>query len=527
MTYAQCAAAAARAHGRLRKQPRRPARAGRRDVWKGTEFNRLTFDWHGPLVPADDEIRTGLSRLRARARELGRNNPYVKQYLNLLRANVIGPDGFKLQAQVRNNDGRLTKLYNDRIEEAWADWCRAPSVDGKLSCIDLQQLALATTARDGEVLVRLHRGYDNRYGLALELIDPDLLDEGYWQPAGRREPEIRMGVEVDNYGRPLAYHLWDAPLAIAGLAQPERRRIRVPASEIIHLYAPDRCNQTRGVTWLAPVMYPLNMLDGYEDAEITGARLGSSSMGWFVRKDADAAVVKDGQSEGIQMEANPGSFAFAPEGYEFQQWDPDHPGTNYPTFIKAVLRKIASGLGLSYNVLANDLEGVNYSSMRSGLLIERDLWRNLQRWWVASFLDRVYTAWLEMSLLSGGLAMDTRDPRKWRAARWVPRGWAWVDPSKDTTATIDGIHTGLETRTQALAEQGKDIEDVFEQLREEKRLAAEYGVDVSGPPQGAAAAPKPKAEDDEDEDDEKPEKAGRNGHVRPAVLAALRNGGAY
>jgi lambda family phage portal protein len=523
MSYAQCAAAAARAHARLRRAaPARPPRPGRRsnELWKGTEVSRLTFDWYSPLVPADDEIRNGMTRLRARARELARNNPYVRQFLNLLRVNVIGPDGFKLQAQVRNNDGKLARFWNDRIEAAWHDWSRAPTTDGRLSCIDAQQLALTTVANDGEALVRMHRGDVNRYGLALELVDPDLLDEAYFRQAGGGLNEIRMGVEVDTYGRPVAYHLWDGPVALLGLPSPERTRMRIPADQIIHLYAPNRFNQTRGVTWLAPVMYSLNMQAGYAEAEITAARVGASSMGFFTRKD-EAAAVASKEGEAIQFDASPGSLNFAPEGYDFATWDPSHPNSNYPGFIKAVLREIASGLGLSYNVLANDLEGVNYSSMRSGLLIERDLWRNLQRWWVSAFLDRVYTAWLEQSLLAGGLVMDTRDPRKWRAARWAARGWPWVDPSKDVDASIKGIQTGLDSRTDALAEQGKDLEDVLERLANEKKLAAEYGVDIDGPaPAGAAAAAKPEPEDEE----EKPVPK-RNGTVRPAVAAALRNGG--
>ena len=508
--------------------PRR--RPGRRDIWKGTEVSRLTFDWMSPLVPADDEVRNGITRLRARARELSRNNPYVRQYLNLLKVNVIGPDGFKLQAQVRNNDGRLAKLYNDRIEAAWYDWCKAPTTDGKLSCIDAQQLALATVAGDGEILVRMHRGpgVPNRYGLALELVDADLLDEAYFRAPGGGQPEIRMGVEVDAYGRPQAYHLWDGPAPLLGLPYPERARIRVPADQIIHLYAPGRCNQTRGTSWLAPVMYSLNMLAGYAEAEITAARVGASSMGFFTRKDGDTGVAarEDGN---LGFDANPGSLAFAPEGYDFAPWDPHHPNNNYPAFIKAVLREIASGLGLSYNVLANDLEGVNYSSMRSGLLIERDLWRSLQRWWVAAFLDRVYTAWLEQALLSGGLVMDTRDPRKWRAARWAARGWPWVDPSKDVDATIQGIQTGLESRTDALAEQGKDLEDVLEQLAAEKELAAQYGVDIAGPAAAGAAKPAAKAEP-KDENEEEAARGAVNriaGLLRSRHVARNGNGGAH
>lgn len=493
---------AAAAHARLAAKPEPPRRV-RAVGFKGADFSRLTMDWAPSLVPADEEIRHALPRLRARARELGRNNPYVRQYLNLLRVNVIGPEGFRLQAQVRNNDGRLAKLINDRLEAAWLDFSRAPTVDGKQSLTAFQQGGLASTGMDGEIFVRMHRGFDNAHGFALEAIDPDLLDEAYNRQAGAGGPEIRLGVEVDTYGRPLAYHFWTAPPFYGYGGPTTRQRVRVPADQIIHLYAPDRFAQTRGVTWLAPVMYALNMLDGYEDAEITKCRVTSSAMGIWQRKD-DGGPLAEGEDGRLQIEANPGTFAFAPDGYELSTWDPNSPHSNYPTFVKGVLRKIASGLGLSYNVLANDLEGVNYSSMRSGLLIERDLWRGLQVWWREAFLERVYREWLGMSLLAGGVTLDSRDRRKFLAARWVPRGWAWVDPSKDVDAGIKEIQTGLGSRTALLAEQGKDLEDVLEQLAEEKKLAAEHGVEIAGPQAAAAAAePEPEPEPEDETDNER------------------------
>jgi lambda family phage portal protein len=353
----------------------------------------------------------------------------------------------------------------------------------------------------------------------LEVVDPDLIDEAFNRPVGTRTPEIRMGIEINQYGRPLAYHVWDQPLSMGGIT-PRRHMERVPAEEIIHLYRMDRPNLTRGVTWLAPVMFALNMLDGYEDAEITACRLAASAMGVFTRKDAGAEAPM-GENNQIDFEANPGSFMFAPEGYDLTSWDPQHPNANYQAFVKGALRKIASGLGLSYNVLANDLEGVNYSSMRSGMGIERDLWRANQHWWVGAFLEPVYAEWMNMALLSGGLVLDSRDRRKFLAAKWSPRGWPPVDPLDDTDAGIKEVQTGLGTRTEMLAEQGRDYEETLELLKREKELADEYGVDVSGPKSEAAAPAKKPAGAKEKDAAEEDERTARN---RVAVLVNGRNG---
>ena len=65
-------------------------------------------------------------------------------------------------------------------------------------------------ACDGEAFVRLWRGFEgNPYGLALQAIDADLIDETFNRPRRGSENEIRMGVEIDAIGRPVGYWIWN------------------------------------------------------------------------------------------------------------------------------------------------------------------------------------------------------------------------------------------------------------------------------------------------------------------------------
>ncbi len=456
----------------------------RRDFWKGGEVSRLFQDWVVRPIAADDEIRGSLTKLRARGRDLGRNSAIAKQYLNLLTTNVIGPHGYTFQAEVKNNSGALAKPINDKIEAAWERWSRCVSLDGQSSLTRLQHVALRAVARDGEVLVRKHRAPDLPFGFALELVDPDLLDEKTNRPRGNGKNEIRMGVELDDRGRRVAYHIWSRPET--SVYSGERSLERVPAEQVIHLYDQDRVAQTRGVTWFAPVMLPMRMLDGYIEAAVVGARIGASAMGWFTRKEGVEAGALSGDSRGnFEMDANPGTFNFAPDGYDLSSWAPENPSPDLPAFVKAILRQIAAGLGVSYNALANDLEGVNYSSMRSGLLIERESWRTLQEWWECSFLRPVFEEWMSQAFLTNELVLDTRDPRKFLDASFTARGWGWVDPTKEIAATVLAINNNLDTFTDALAEQGVSFEKVLERKKAELELAKEYGVDLSPAPAAA------------------------------------------
>lgn len=453
--------------------------------------DRLSGDWIASRLSSDDELRWNMVRIRDRARDLERNNSITKQFLRLLSVNVIGPNGIKLQSQVRDNSMNLNKRFNDKIERAWEDWCYTPTTDGKLDFVSLQRLLLKTVARDGEVFVRVVRGFSgNRFAFALEVIDPELIDERLNVARGSGVNEIRLGVEIDANGAPVAYHGWNVSPRLSMSSQ--RQRVVYPADQIIHLYDPDRINQTRGVSWMTPVMVPMRHLAAYAEAELVAARTAASKMGFFQRKsEIGISGISDGSdptSGSFTMSADPGTFGILPDGYELSSWSPDHPSTAFSDFMKTQMRDVATGLGVTYNALANDLENVNYSSIRAGLLIERDMWRCLQRWWICAFLRPVYREWLNMSLLNGAIVLDNRDVRRFLEARWIPRGWAWVDPLKDTQAGIMAIGAGLASRTSLLAEQGLDHEQVFEELQEEDALAELMGLDIEVKPESPDAS---------------------------------------
>lgn len=406
----------------------------------------------------------------------------------MLGVNVIGPTGVKLQAQLKRGD-LPNKPANDQVEQAWDKWCRRASTCGRYSMTQLAKLIVETIAVDGEALVHLANvpTENNKFGFAINVIDIDCLDTQYNVAASRGSNEIRMGVEVDEWHRPVAYHIYSTHPSEGG----NRERIRIAAGELLHIYSPERSMQTRGISWLNSVMMPLRNLEGYIEAELVAARTASAKMGWLKFTDAASMHLAENYTNGddsiiptrpLQFDASPGTVEMLPPGVEFQSWDPSHPSGAFESFVKSTLRQIAAGLGVSYNALANDLEGVNYSSLRSGLLIERDHWRSLQRFIIERLYQPVFEAWLGNAVLTGQLNISPANMAMLPdAVNWVPRGWTWVDPLKEMQAAALGIQQGLVSRTQALAESGSDFEMVIEQLAAEKKLIDDSGVVVGDP----------------------------------------------
>jgi lambda family phage portal protein len=490
-------------------------------VFNGAMGGRLTMDWIAPILSADQEIKGNMRLLRARARELSRNNPVAKSFLKLLVGNVLGEHGIGYQATVRNNDQTLNTAFNKKIEDAWCEWGKKGNctVDGKMSLRAVEQLALKNLATDGEVFIRMVRGFPNKYRFAIQLFDADQLDHLFSRFPSKGSNEIRMGVEVDEWGKPVAYWVnLQHPSDLGGSLVRER----IPADQMLHLYDPERVNQTRGITWYHPCMVEMRMLGGYVEAELVAARTGAAKMGFLTTTDASAFTEPNPDAK-YRIEAQPGVIEQLPPGLDFKEWSPDHPANAFPNFVKAMLRFVASSLGVSYNALASDLEGVNYSSMRSGLLMERDQWRILQSFLKEQMLQPIFESWISLALLAGALVLDSRDPARFLDGKWMPRGWMWVDPLKDAQAGILAINAGLNSRTRIISEQGGDFEIVAEELAEEKKISESYGLDftMNARPPVVDKGPKEQIEADDDDEDANPK--GTDKEEKSAILQMPRS----
>lgn len=484
----------------------------RRRAYEGANTGRLASSWTTMAKPADADIRRGLRALRARAREQAQNNDYVRRFLGQVVSNVVGPRGVQLQARIKDPDGTIDELANQAVENAWADWGRhgVPEVSGRYSWRDVEALVTRTIACDGEVLVRLLPGWrGNAYRCAVQLLDPELLDVDLNRKLGNGR-RIVMGVEIDAWRRPIAYHLVQSDAIDDYYSYGGKKYVRVPAQQIIHLFLPELVWQTRGVPWMASALIRLNMLHGYEEAELIAARIAASKMGFYQMaddaQDMEPPKAEDGQKEEGEFvtDAEPGTFSVLPYGYKFADWNPDHPTTAYGEFVKSCLRGISSGLNISYNTLANDLEGVNYSSIRAGVLEDRETWKALQRWLIQAFHERVYRLWLSTSLLNGAITVNgnplkaERQP-KYEQVSWQGRRWAWVDPLKDIQAAEKAIALGIRSRSDVIRESGQDPEEVWQEIARERERLKELEIPITNATPGATSGvftPTPQGESD-------------------------------
>lgn len=472
----------------LQKEPQFPQRV--RSFAGGTP-SRLTAGFMATNTSIDADLYAGLETMRARCRQLSQNNPYGKKFLSMVASNVVGHQGFVLQARAADTKivaGKVVKttdsLANRAIESSHADWSKQGVCDttGTLDFSSLCRVLIRAIACDGEALVRVHRARGlNAFGYQLQLLDIDRLDVNFNQalPSGNI---VRMSVELNAVGRPVAYWLRTTHPGDNGpKAQHDVQRERVLASDLYHLFIPIRPEQRRGVPWMHAGIESLYHLGELNQSALVAARKGADTLGFFVSKDGQPPSVNDDGDAPIEISVA-GSFDTLPDGVELQKYESAYPSEVYGVFHKDCLRSVSSALDVAYNGLGNDLEGVNFSSIRAGMLEERETWMLIQTWLVGAFVELHTYDWLRMSLANSAITMENGSAlpaakyEKFKAHTWMGRRWPWVDPKNDIESAILAIDNLLDSPQRIAATQGRDIEDVlddiaeFEQMMQDRNL---------------------------------------------------------
>jgi lambda family phage portal protein len=466
-------------------------------AFQGAASTRQTASWFTQNLSADFELRPDLRFLRARSRQVARDNPWMHGILWNQRANVLGPRGIIPQVRLREGgkwwdpSAPLDKKANAQVESFFRAWCEDPecvSIDGLTDWSQQTWFAEQTRFVDGEHFEFRHQGAANDFGFALQTLDADQFDEGFNVKLLDNGNEIRMSVEIDPLGRRVAYHVWDRhPNDLLGGV---KARKRIPAEHIIHYFEGHRRTAVRGVPSIAAAILRLHMMGKHEEAELVASIASSAKMGWiqttdgYIDESATIELDENGKVKPpapIEMSAEPGLVSQLPPGYQFKEWDPQHPTSAFEPFQRSMLRSIGASVGQSYASTSGDLSAVNYSSIRAGLLTERDVYRLKQTFLATQYHRKVFRDVMRMAALQGFCPIpDERLPELFRSITWQGRGWKWVDPINDMQALQLGIKLGVMNRSDACAETGKDFEENLEVLRMERELALEAGVAIDG-----------------------------------------------
>lgn len=312
-------------------------------------------------------------------------------------------------------------------------------------------MQIRATAQDGGAL--LVWPDDRSSDFKVRLLEIDYLDDRLTGPIAASGNYLSEGIEYDSRGRVVAYHIYEEhPGAVVrtqfGLSL---NSVRVDASRVIHLYRADRPGQRRGVSWFAPVLSDMVALADNDEAQLMRQKIAACFAAFWKTDKIDA------QAAGIPPTLAPGLIQKIGEGDEVTFANPPDV-TGYDDFGKIHLRRIAMGLGLTYEELTGDLSDVNFSSGRLGRIA---MGQNVEAWQWTMMIPRVCQP-LGQWFLRSWVYEDPRMLQRLKAARieWAPPPPVIADPKGETAVAVQRIEAGLSSRRREIRNLGYDAEDI-------------------------------------------------------------------
>lgn len=466
--------------------------------------------WYTSRGSADADLLPDLDILRQRNRDLERNYGIAGGIHTTLKDNIVGTGPrLSLMPDYRalGKDKDWAEAFSQEVEAGFRAWAESTDCDvtGRANLGILTRRVLHSRMLNGDAIILpiWRPDVTRRYGLQLQTVEADRLSN----PFGRMDTDtMRGGVEIDEYGRPVAYNFQNAhPGDRWGLMTTKALTWeRVPAEtawgrkRVLHCFDPERDGQNRGKPILAGVIGSFKMLDNYQRTEMQAAAI-NAVVAAFIETPMDAITVSEmlGAADGpasenkklqsymeLQRElAVPmqGSMVMTlPPGTSMKPWAPNRPADQFGPFIESVIRNIGAGISMPYELVMKDWSKTNYSSARAALMEAWRMFATHRHWLKVFFLDQVLALWMEEAVFAGDLSITPEEYFANRFAysrsKWIWPGRGWIDPVKEAQGSEIRMNIGTSTLEQECAEQGQDWEEVLDQRAIERQRAKDLGL---------------------------------------------------
>ncbi len=399
---------------------------------------------------ADQINSISVDKLRAQARYLDENHDLARSVLNTLVSQTVGAGLLTFPMPKDRSGNMLTDLAN-KITTLWEDWSHNPEVTWENSWGKVQQLAVRSWFRDGEVFAQMLLGkvpsldHGTEVMFSIEQLEADYVPTGLNDSA----KGVRQGIEKNVWGRPRTYWVFknyptegpgdilqNSVLTTVGFNIGFDDVKGIIARNMVHLKHSDRIRQTRGVSVFASVFTRLDDLKDYEESERIAARIGAA-FALSIQKSVDAPpVATTSEASFREMEIAPGIIAdtLAP-GESVESIKNERPDNKLIDFRMSQLRAVAGGTGTGYSNISKDYEG-SYSSQRQELVEQARAYGMIRGEFIRAFVQPIYRAFVDVAALQGLIDVSGADPLTLFDADHVGLGTPYIEPKRETDADL-------------------------------------------------------------------------------------------
>ena len=402
--------------------------------------------------------------LRSRARYEVANNCYAAGIVRTVANDLIGT-GPTLQLVAP--DGHDA----NPIERSWVSWAKEIKLARKLRCMR------QCLSRDGEAFAVLFTNPKLRHPVKLDL---RLIEAEQVTTPGLVRENAVDGIEFDQYGNPLRYHVLRTH---PGDPLHSQEADEIDAEFVIHWYRLERPGQRRGVPILAPALPLFSKLRRYTLAVLGAAEAAAMQAGVLYTDGApnDDDGVEGEAFEAVEFERN--MFTTLPGGYRLEQLKAEQPTTTYSEFKAELIDEAARCENVPSGIARGNSSAYNYASGR----LDNQMFGRAQHVDHSEVeeevIDRIFAAWLDEAAKEPGVIPDGFPPLADCSHEWYWDGREHVDPAKEANAQATRIANLTTSLAEEYAHRGRDWEKAVRQIARERAVLAELGLQL---PDGTA-----------------------------------------
>ena len=486
----------------------RSSKRARNDFDGGRARRRLS-SWQPTRATVNTILTSSGDLLRARARDALRNNAHATAACDSMCANLIGT-GIKPSSLLTDQPD-----LREQMMQLWADWTDQCDADGIADFYGMQTVVARALFEAGECFIRFRprRPEDGLLvPLQLQLLESDMC------PYGKNETApngnfIMNGIELDFLGARAAYwfyptHPGDAAIetGVTGL-----ETVRVPASEVLHIFKCTRPGQMRGVPMITPALIRMFLLDQYDDAELERKRIAAMFAAFITTATPEDVVPIDGidtsaPQDNIALSGlEPGTMQTLLPGEDIKFAEPADVGGSYEAYQYRQQLALYAALGIPYSLATSDLRRANYSSLRGSIVEYRRKLEQMQHnIFVFQMCMPIWRRWLDTAVLAQALPIDTAlymaAPILYQRAKFIPQRNDWVDPLKDRQAEKLAVDAGFKSRSDVIEAEGYDPEENDKRIAADNERADALGLDFAPKPASPFGGGPPGGKDPEEDE---------------------------
>jgi len=451
--------------------------------YDGASTSARAASWGATNEGPNSGLVTALNGLRGRARAAYRNHPYIFKAINQLTSDEIGSGIIP----------RSLSSVSDQLDPYWKMVSDNIDPEGLLDFSAMLAQISVGRRLAGEVFIRkrVRRGAAATSPLQLQVLESEYCPESMneQRPNGNN---VKAGIEFNKRGQRVAYwfyteHPLDGRYSVTSNGY-GRRRVRIPARDVIHHYRPTRAGQLRGEPDVTQSLVKTNTLEKYTDSEMLRKESKSSYSGVVTRNpavfeaDEDETTVSQGS-----MNVTPSSFIELLPGEDVNLFHGDDAGQGFDLFMDETLRAIAAGLEIPFELMSGNYSAINDRLLRGVMAPYRRRIRMDQQLTIKQVCRTVWSWALDAGVLSGKLSLSNyaNNTAEYNDVEWSPEAFSYINPLQDVQARALEVEKGFKSRQQSIAERGGDAELVDNQRKEDQDREETLGLPATG--QGKSA----------------------------------------